>query len=244
MDTLALTDRDGVYGAVRFAKACLSAGVRPILGVDLAIEPSGLVGPHRTGARSAAGPDQRRSMLPRPGQPVRRRRRPPGRPVPDVAGPRWQLPRRRERRVRGTLPRITLLAGSKAGWAALCRLVSATHLRGERGVPVTTQQLVAEHLAGSSVRRQPDLLVMLGPASELGWAATLRRDDLARGVLRSWQQVTDADRPARRGGLAPGPGLRSGVELARRPDGRAGRLDQPRCRERRAHQRRPLRRSQ
>ena len=32
---------------------------------------------------------------------------------------------------------------------------------------------------------------MLGPASELGWAATLRRDDLARGVLRSWQQVTE-----------------------------------------------------
>src|SRR3954452_14787864 len=44
MDTLALTDRDGVYGAVRFAKTCLSAGVRPVLGVDLAIEPSGLVG--------------------------------------------------------------------------------------------------------------------------------------------------------------------------------------------------------
>ena len=36
MDTLALTDRDGVYGAVRFAKACMTAGVRPILGVDLA----------------------------------------------------------------------------------------------------------------------------------------------------------------------------------------------------------------
>ncbi|MFY9913433.1 MAG: PHP domain-containing protein, partial [Nocardioidaceae bacterium] len=44
MDTMALTDRDGVYGAVRFAKACMSGGVRPILGVDLAIEPSGLVG--------------------------------------------------------------------------------------------------------------------------------------------------------------------------------------------------------
>ena len=40
MDALALTDRDGLYGAVRFAKACLAAGVRPILGVDLAIEPS------------------------------------------------------------------------------------------------------------------------------------------------------------------------------------------------------------
>jgi error-prone DNA polymerase len=37
MDALALTDRDGVHGAVRFANACQSAGVRPILGVELAV---------------------------------------------------------------------------------------------------------------------------------------------------------------------------------------------------------------
>jgi hypothetical protein len=36
MDTLALTDRDGTYGAVKFAKACLRPGIRPVLGVDLA----------------------------------------------------------------------------------------------------------------------------------------------------------------------------------------------------------------
>ncbi len=41
MDTLALTDRDGTYGAVKFAKACLAAGIRPVLGVDLAYRPSG-----------------------------------------------------------------------------------------------------------------------------------------------------------------------------------------------------------
>ncbi|MDX5398180.1 MAG: PHP domain-containing protein, partial [Actinomycetes bacterium] len=41
MDTLALTDRDGVYGAVRFAKACMQAGIRPVLGVDLAVAPTG-----------------------------------------------------------------------------------------------------------------------------------------------------------------------------------------------------------
>ena len=33
---LALTDRDGLYGAVRFAMACGQAGISPILGVDLA----------------------------------------------------------------------------------------------------------------------------------------------------------------------------------------------------------------
>ncbi|HEY7720109.1 MAG TPA: PHP domain-containing protein, partial [Pedococcus sp.] len=53
MDTLALTDRDGTYGAVRFAKACLQAGVRPVLGVDLAVAPSGVLpGPARPGTRT------------------------------------------------------------------------------------------------------------------------------------------------------------------------------------------------
>ena len=37
MDTLALTDRDGTYGAVKHAKACRAYGIRPVLGVDLAV---------------------------------------------------------------------------------------------------------------------------------------------------------------------------------------------------------------
>jgi len=37
MDAVALTDRDGVGGAVRFAKAAARAGVRPLFGVDLAV---------------------------------------------------------------------------------------------------------------------------------------------------------------------------------------------------------------
>ncbi|MEU3289560.1 DNA polymerase III subunit alpha [Streptomyces longwoodensis] len=39
MDALALTDRDTVAGAVRFAKAAAGAGVRPLFGVDLAVAP-------------------------------------------------------------------------------------------------------------------------------------------------------------------------------------------------------------
>ncbi|MEU5307224.1 DNA polymerase III subunit alpha [Streptomyces sp. NPDC021562] len=38
MSALALTDRDTVTGAVRFAQACAKDGVRPLLGVDLAVE--------------------------------------------------------------------------------------------------------------------------------------------------------------------------------------------------------------
>ncbi|MGX5657691.1 PHP domain-containing protein, partial [Geodermatophilus nigrescens] len=40
MGALALTDRDGLYGAVKFAQACRSAGVRPLFGVDLAVAPT------------------------------------------------------------------------------------------------------------------------------------------------------------------------------------------------------------
>ncbi|WP_328367392.1 DNA polymerase III subunit alpha [Streptomyces sp. NBC_00445] len=38
MDALALTDRDTLGGTVRFAKACAKAGVRPLFGVNLAVE--------------------------------------------------------------------------------------------------------------------------------------------------------------------------------------------------------------
>src|SRR5487761_2385092 len=34
---LGLTDRDGLYGAIRFAKACLASGIAPVIGVDLAV---------------------------------------------------------------------------------------------------------------------------------------------------------------------------------------------------------------
>ncbi|MGW3412789.1 DNA polymerase III subunit alpha [Streptomyces sp. NPDC000888] len=38
MTALALTDRDTVTGVVRFARACAGTGVRPVFGVDLAVE--------------------------------------------------------------------------------------------------------------------------------------------------------------------------------------------------------------
>ncbi|WP_031088069.1 PHP domain-containing protein, partial [Streptomyces sp. NRRL WC-3549] len=49
MDALALTDRDGLTGAVRFARACESAGIRPLFGTELAVAPAraGGAGPTR-----------------------------------------------------------------------------------------------------------------------------------------------------------------------------------------------------
>ena len=54
MAALALTDRDTVTGAVRFAQACAKSGVRPVFGIDLAVEalaPSPPVQRRRTPAR-------------------------------------------------------------------------------------------------------------------------------------------------------------------------------------------------
>src|SRR5580700_6038809 len=41
MPALALTDRDGLYGAFKHVSACVDAGIKPLLGVDLALAPAG-----------------------------------------------------------------------------------------------------------------------------------------------------------------------------------------------------------
>ncbi|MFD9688448.1 DNA polymerase III subunit alpha [Kitasatospora sp. NPDC059088] len=58
MAALALTDRDTVSGAVRHAKACAAAGVRPVFGADLAVPlldpPTAPAGRTRTPARGGS----------------------------------------------------------------------------------------------------------------------------------------------------------------------------------------------
>ena len=155
MDTLALTDRDGTYGAVKFAKQCLSAGIRPVLGVDLAYRPT-LAPPVSEGGQGRA--------------------------------PTLRTPVRGGAFRDARLPRATLLAaGGRAGWAAICRLVSEVHLAGERGSPVLDLDQLSEHLIASF--GSGDLLVLLGPSSELGAAATRRRDDQARAALAPWREL-------------------------------------------------------
>ncbi|MDO3397707.1 DNA polymerase III subunit alpha [Nocardioides sp. SOB44] len=154
MDLLALTDRDGTYGAVKFAKACLQAGISPVLGVDLAHRPA----------------------------PVEGRAPAPGRGRTPVRGGAFRDPR---------LPRVTLLAhaagpgGGRGGWAALCRVLSTTHLAGERGTPV----LDPEDPEVAALLGSGDLVVLLGPASEVGAAAAVRRRDHARAALERWRAL-------------------------------------------------------
>ncbi|MFJ8674545.1 PHP domain-containing protein [Streptomyces sp. NPDC093589] len=55
MDALALTDRDGLSGAVRFAKAAAGAGVRPLFGTELAVGEREVT-PTATAGRRAPAP--------------------------------------------------------------------------------------------------------------------------------------------------------------------------------------------
>ena len=165
MDTLALTDRDGTYGAVKFARACLAGGVRPVLGVDLAYRRPSLAVGAATGSTDVGRQPVRDPVV------LTRQRTP-------VRGGAFRDDR---------LPRATFLASGRDGWAAVCRLVSATHLAGERGSPVADLDLLAPHLASG------DVLVLLGPGSALGEAATRRRDDLALEALAPWRELVPSE---------------------------------------------------
>src|SRR6516165_8672474 len=54
MPALALTDRDGLYGAFKHVQACAAAGIKPLLGADLAVRPAGRVTLLTTGRRGWA----------------------------------------------------------------------------------------------------------------------------------------------------------------------------------------------
>ena len=119
---MGLTDRDGLYGAVRWALACRSAGIAPVLGVDLAMEETHPV------------------LEPGPG-------RIPGSTSGSTSG---RTPARGGTWVDESRPRVLLLAADARGWASLCRLVSAAHTgpHTERGLPWLTWAALREHHEG------------------------------------------------------------------------------------------------
>ncbi|MFB6832612.1 DNA polymerase III subunit alpha [Streptomyces hydrogenans] len=142
--TLALTDRDMVTGTVRFAKAAVEAGVKPVFGVDLEIAPHAPAGP---GAR----------------------RRAPARGGAHVAEVR---------------SRATFLARDRAGWARLCRMVSAAHAAAfALDVPVAASWESLGQYTGQG------LVVLLGPASEPVRALAAGRADVAERLLLPWAAV-------------------------------------------------------
>ena len=171
LDGLAVTDHQGLYGAVRFVAAAQEAGLRPIVGLEVelldaaAADPDGVVVPHRRRRRSRRGSVSGADpsavwasaigaepgagsglglVSVAEGRPVRP-------PIERLRPPAHREPRREElRRVRDRErgPHLVLLARDLTGYRSLCRLVSAAHLAGTKGVPRFTQALLAEHVEG------------------------------------------------------------------------------------------------
>jgi error-prone DNA polymerase len=164
MSALALTDRDGLYGAFKHVRACADAGIKPLLGVDLALFTPEGAAPRTPPMSRRAGPIAKTAIVSGPSA---------GTSNSVSAG-----------------GRVTLLAAGRQGWASLCRLVSAAHAAsaaagGNRAadddVPAVTRELVAEHADG--------LVMLLGPASDVGQAVAARRLDLARRLLDRWRHL-------------------------------------------------------
>ena len=154
LDALALTDHQGLYGAVRFCAAAEAAELRPILGVEIELRDSAVPDPHglvvparrarRRTRRSGDPGDQAIPVAPVDGVPVpirANRARPPG----HREARREDLRGIRDRE-RG--PHLVLLCRDMTGWESLCRMVSAAHLDGTKAVPRFTHELVARHAEG------------------------------------------------------------------------------------------------
>jgi error-prone DNA polymerase len=144
---LAVTDRNGLYGAVRFMGAAEEAGLHGVVGAELELldsavpDPDGLVLPARR--------RRRRRGDPTPSQPSATEGHP-ARPRPERA----KLPGHRDpvkedvrgvgERARG--PHLTLLARTPLGWRSLCRALSRANLAGTKAMPRIRHELLeADH---------------------------------------------------------------------------------------------------
>jgi len=204
---LAVTDHNGLYGAVRFAAAAREAGLRPVIGVEIemadaaAPDPAGVVVPprRRRGQARGRGTGSGRSPEPLVGE------GPPARPRPERA----RLPGYREavkEDLRGVGeaqrgPHLVLLARDAAGYRSLCRLVSRANLAGTKSMPRFSQELLAAHTEG---------LVALSGCREGEIARRLRTGDRAgaRAAAERYARLFGAGRGG--GGERPLPGATAG----------------------------------
>ncbi|MGI5508826.1 DNA polymerase III subunit alpha [Streptomyces sp. CA-106131] len=78
--------------------------------------------------------------------------------------------------------RVTLLAQNAAGWARLCRLVSASHAEADGSLPVVSWPVLRQYA-------DSDLVVLLGPTSEPVRALSAGRPDVAERLLTPWREL-------------------------------------------------------
>ncbi len=147
---LAVTDRNGLYGAVRFMGAAEEAGLHGVVGTELDLldpavpDPGGIVIPPRRQRRRRRDATVASEPLILEGRPAR--------PRPDRA----KLPGHRDpvkedlrgvgERARG--PHLVLLARDPAGWRSLCRVISRANLAGTKSMPRIRHALLDEDHEG------------------------------------------------------------------------------------------------
>ena len=163
---LACTDRDGLYGAVKHVLACRAHGLAPVLGVDIA-----LLRTPRAGAGGAQG---------------------------RVAGQNRAAGQRRRPAAPVVIGRVVVLATGRnggAGYAALCRVVSAAHRAHDRHaahpIGLSAEQL-ARHVHRAARHGDPGLVVLLGPDSDVGRLLVGRHYHAARTALNRWRHALPA----------------------------------------------------
>ena len=164
MDVIGVADRDGLYGAVRLADACHRVGIRAVFGADLALQPDlDGGGAGRPGWGASRGSPLARGGFAGPG-----------------SGPAW---------LGDDAARVTLVAATDAGYAALARLVSDAHLDRERGDP---------HLAWTRLQQRAGtgtgLFVLLGDDSPVARLVDAGAPDAAEAEARRWLDVVGRDR--------------------------------------------------
>jgi DNA polymerase III alpha subunit len=146
---LALTDHQGLYGAVRFSTAAHDAGINAIVGIEaelldsVAPDPDGVVVPRRRRKKPLAAESiQLEPQIDgRAVRPDMERLRPPGHREPrreDLRGVR----------ARELGPHLVLLARNMTGYRSLCRLASNAQLAGTKGAPKFTHARLRDETTG------------------------------------------------------------------------------------------------
>jgi DNA polymerase III alpha subunit len=146
---LAVTDRNGLYGAVRFMGAAEEAGLHGVVGTELDLldpavpDPDGVVLPARRRRRRRGDPPPSKQLA-LEGRPARPR---PERPrLPGHRDPVKEDLRGIGERARG--PHLTLLARTPLGWRSLCRVLSRANLAGTKSMPRLRHALLEEDHEG------------------------------------------------------------------------------------------------
>jgi error-prone DNA polymerase len=167
-----ITDRDGLYGAVRHIRTCIEMRTKPLVGVDLLVETSPF-NTEKTHTTQVSTYHSHTETVPNHGTTAKA----------DTA----------------TVSEITVLARGNNhgdGWASLCRLISAayprTHRPGRGSAERQARLKSVAHIAaiiGGSNGDEPNCVVLLGPNSDVGQAVLDAKPNLARERLKQWQKA-------------------------------------------------------